>query len=215
MQGSACWLLLPDNTQGTVLSSKPAIPDLTITVWCCRDAEFFFVFYILHVCAFFFGFWIYEWSLVCVCRMHHWSDCRFARKGHRKLVGGSAFHNQRKHSEALTNEAFRKQDSGSVVNVQMSCCCNFWCLFAYNYHPFVPGVRAFHRSQFDTRAAAAAAEPCREEWERVGGLMWNKNPISSQLGSDLFVCQFSVSLMSPLWFYLCVLCVMGVTVFWL
>lgn len=59
------------------------------------------------------------------------------------------------------------------------------------------GVRARHRSQFDTRAAAAAAL-CGEEWERVGGLTWNKNHISTQLGTELFVRRFSVSLMSSL-----------------
>lgn len=54
----------------------------------------------------------------------------------------------------------------------------------------MPGVRARRHLQFDTWAAPALHG---EEWERVGGLMWNKNHISTQLGADLFVRQFSVS----------------------
>lgn len=160
----------------------------------------------LHIYVFFLNRWIYEWSLACVGCITE-AVYRFAQKGHRKPVGGSASHSHRTHSEALTNEAFRREDSGSVVNLQITCSCNFWCRFAYNYQPFVPGVRACRCSQFDTRAAAAA-ELYGEEWERVGGLLWNKNLISSQLGADLFVRQvffFFFSLMSSLWFY-CPLC---------
>lgn len=131
--------------------------------------------------------------------MHHSSECRSAPKGHRKQVGGGCWRSARllSFTENMTNEAFRGEDAGCVVNLRMSCNRNFWCHYTYNYQPFVPRVRARHRSQFDSWAAAAAL--CGEEWERVGGLMWNKNPISTQLGLDLFGRQFSFSLMSSLW----------------
>lgn len=43
--------------------------------------------------------------------------------GRRLVEEASPIHG--KHSEAVTNEAFRGEDSGAVVNPQMSCGCNF------------------------------------------------------------------------------------------
>lgn len=176
-----------------MLSGRPAVFALTITLWCCTYTQSF-TFSLLHLYAF--PTVLDLWMKPGVRRTHHSGNSRFAQKGHRKLVGGSASHSHRKHPETLTNEAFRRETPAVFVNLQISCSSNFWCHFAYNYQPFVPGVTACRHSQFDTRAAAA--ELYGEEWKRVGGLLWNKNLISSQLGADLFVRQFSVSLMSSL-----------------
>lgn len=109
-----------------------SLQSLYVTAWCCSDAECFILVEARassHLC--FLKSWIYEWSLVCVgCITRAIAGLPKGSQetgGRWLVVEASPIH--RKHSEAVTNEAFRGEDSNAVVNLQMSCDCNLCCHF--------------------------------------------------------------------------------------
>lgn len=116
---------------------------------------------LLQVCGFFFFLksQIYEWSLPCV------GSITRATAGPPEGSEGmwwAAAGVHRKHSEAVTNEAFSGEKLG-VVDLQMSRSCNSGRVFTYNYPP---PLAIWHSSCRSSSSSAA--------WRGVGGLMWSK-----------------------------------------